>query len=149
MEVKYLINYVNNIFKNYQLKRKNNTWYYYTNECITVFNLQKSKFGENYYFLNFGIFIKIFDENMVMPKEYKCHLRFRIKENDCYEYFNTENDMDDKEREEGIENTIKEIIMEKIYKLSTITGIKNYFNEKKELLESMYIEKNAREYLGF
>jgi hypothetical protein len=148
MKTKYLINCVNNIFKKYNLKRKNKSWYYSTNECTNVFNLQKSSFGENSYFLNFGIFIKTFDENIIMPPEYKCHLRFRIIENDCWEYFNLENGIADKEREEGIEKTIKEIVMDKIYKLSTIDSIKDYYKNK-ELLKGMYIEKNAREYLGF
>lgn len=57
-------------------KKKANGWYRNTDETITVLLLQKSSYGNQYYF-NVGAVVKKLD-HVPFPKEQQCHLRTRL-----------------------------------------------------------------------
>lgn len=58
-------------------KRKSKTWYAANDECISVVNLQKSQYGDQYY-INFGVALRALSPPD-FPKEYQCHIRFRLE----------------------------------------------------------------------
>lgn len=59
-------------------KRKTDTWYLQKSDFICVLNLQKSAWGNKYY-INLGVYIKD-DSSLDFPKEYQCHIRWRLTE---------------------------------------------------------------------
>lgn len=59
-------------------RRKQNTWRRYADEVVQVLNLQKSRFGQQYY-LNFGVWLRVLEEAKE-PKEEQCHIRIRADE---------------------------------------------------------------------
>ncbi len=57
-------------------KKKSDTWLYEAKDTITVINLQKSQYGQQYY-VNAAIWVKALGQNKA-PKENQCHIRFRL-----------------------------------------------------------------------
>jgi hypothetical protein len=77
--IKELEKEMSTLMKSNGYKKKGTTWYKETNEVISVLNLQKSKWGEQVY-INFGAFVKQLQDGMQFPKEYQCHVRFRLED---------------------------------------------------------------------
>ena len=74
-EPKILTDAIGKSLKPAGFKRKSDTWFLSTDETISILNLQKSDFGRRYY-VNIGVWLKCIGE-VDVPKEYKCHIRFR------------------------------------------------------------------------
>jgi hypothetical protein len=137
METKYLIDLVNKLLKDYKLKRKRSSWYYFTDECIVVFNLQRSLYSSVYY-INIGTLIKKIYDKLIYPKEYECHLKIRV--NDGEGLFDLENKMSDEEREIGIKKIIEEEIIGKIIQFSTIEGILKLYKDDPSIMTNTFFE---------
>lgn len=60
MEKKDFVKYLDNLFKPFGFQKKGNKWYVESEELIKAINIQKSKFGDNYY-LNYGFILKSLD----------------------------------------------------------------------------------------
>lgn len=63
-------------FKELGFTKRNATWHLETVDAIHVFNIQKSQWGENYYF-NAGIYFRALGFS-VSPTQPYCHIRTRI-----------------------------------------------------------------------
>lgn len=59
-------------------RKRRLTWHPDWPDAITVFNVQKSQWGDQFY-LNFGIYLKALG-NEKTPPEYACHVRARMEE---------------------------------------------------------------------
>ena len=57
-------------------RRKGNSWYKTTAECIVVFNLQHSLYGKMFY-INLAALLRKGDD-LLFPKEYQCDIRMRF-----------------------------------------------------------------------
>ncbi|KSV75941.1 hypothetical protein N185_15965 [Sinorhizobium sp. GW3] len=64
------------LLKDYGFKPKGNSWYFRAEETISIVNLQKSQYGDQYY-VNFAVVFRALmgDE---FPKERHGHIRFRL-----------------------------------------------------------------------
>lgn len=60
MEKKDFVKYLDNLFKPFGFQKKGKNWYVESEELIKTINIQKSKFGDNYY-LNYGFILKSLD----------------------------------------------------------------------------------------
>lgn len=60
MVKKDFVKYLDNLFKPFGFQKKGNNWYVESEELIKTINIQKSKFGDNYY-LNYGFILKSLD----------------------------------------------------------------------------------------
>lgn len=74
-----LLGIMNKFLKKEGYIKKSSSFYKTHSNAIFVINLQKSQWGEAYYF-NIGIFFKEIEPNIEFPKEYQCHMRFRIED---------------------------------------------------------------------
>lgn len=59
-----------------RFRKKQQNWYFDTDDCVEMINLQKDDFGGRFY-INLGIMVKYLDQTPE-PKEYKCHVRIRL-----------------------------------------------------------------------
>jgi hypothetical protein len=57
-------------------RKKGQNWYYRTDDCVCMFNLDKSRWGGQF-FLNLGVMVSKIDPTET-PLEYRCHVRCRI-----------------------------------------------------------------------
>lgn len=72
---------VQDALKDAQFQRKASVWYRDLEETVTVVDVQKSNFGEQYY-INLGVLVKNVPPThgaKVPPKENQCHIRVRIE----------------------------------------------------------------------
>ena len=66
------------LLKTHGFKKKSNSWYLDNEECVSVVNLQKSQYGDQFY-INLGIAFKTLG-TVDFPAAYKCHVQFRLEE---------------------------------------------------------------------
>lgn len=64
------------ILKPHGFRKKKHHWYYDSDDCICVVNLQKDDFGGRYY-INLGVLVTRIDKTQ-NPLENKCHIRMRL-----------------------------------------------------------------------
>src|SRR5690606_2510580 len=67
---------ISDILKPLAFRKKGPNWYFYTDECVCMINLQKSEWGGQYY-INVAILVTPLTMEK-MPLEYRCHIRARI-----------------------------------------------------------------------
>ena len=72
---KILTDAIGKSLKSAGFKKKSDTWFLTTEETISILNLKKSDFGRQYY-VNIGVWLKCIGQTDI-PKDYKCHIRFR------------------------------------------------------------------------
>lgn len=65
------------LLKTHGFKKKSNSWYLDNVESISVVNLQKSQFGDQFY-INLGVAFKALG-TVKFPAANKCHVRFRLE----------------------------------------------------------------------
>jgi len=126
---------VGKILKSKGYKKKGNTWYKTTPECIVVFNLQHSSYGKMYY-INLAALLRKGD-NLLFPKEYQCDVRMRFPIMQIEDYstqmiLDLESAIDEEKRSTLIEHIVDESLLILI-KLESIDGIIELYNEKPEL----------------
>ena len=116
-------------------KKKGNSWYKTTSECIVVFNLQHSVYGKMYY-LNLAALLRK-GNDLQFPKEYQCDVRMRFPTMQI-EGYSTQMilDLDSAINEEKRSVLIERIINDSILilqKLESIDGIIELYDEMPEL----------------
>ena len=126
---------VHPIMKANSFRRKGNSWYKTTAECIVVFNLQHSLYGKMFY-INLAALLRKGDD-LLFPKEYQCDIRMRfpIMEIEGYStqmILDLESTIDEQLRSRLIENIIN-ISIPILQKLESIDGIIELYGEKPEL----------------
>jgi hypothetical protein len=73
--VKVLESAIHGVLKPQGFTKKGATWRRVSNEIISVLNLQKSQWGDDYY-INVGVFIKSVGSRED-PRKHDCHIRGR------------------------------------------------------------------------
>ncbi len=64
-----------NVFREYGFKRKGRNYYLdFQNDLLLIFGLQKSAYGCDYYYINYGFAIKSVNAHMPFPKDYEANL---------------------------------------------------------------------------
>lgn len=124
---------VYSVMKENGFRRKGNSWYKTTEECIVLLNLQHSMWS-SYYFVNLACFLRKQDESISYPQEHRCPIRSRIprfgaNEEDYDQITDLENDMTNSEREKSIMNLLNNYCIPTLNELSSIEGIKRIFEE--------------------
>lgn len=66
------------LLKAHGFKNKSNSWYLDDEESVSVVNLQKSRYGDQYY-INLGVAFKVLGV-VGFPAAHKCHVSFRLEE---------------------------------------------------------------------
>ena len=100
---------VHPLMKANSFRRKGNSWYKTTAECIVLFNLQHSSYGKMFY-INLAALLRKGDD-ILFPKEYQCDIRMRfpIMEIEGYStqmILDLESTIDEQLRSRLIENII-------------------------------------------
>lgn len=126
---------VHPLMKANSFRRKGNSWYKTTAECIVLFNLQHSSYGKMFY-INLAALLRKGDD-ILFPKEYQCDIRMRfpIMEIEGYStqmILDLESTIDEQLRSRLIENIINISILI-LQKLESIDGIIELYGEKPEL----------------
>lgn len=76
MEQKAFIKLCTNILKQYGFEKKNSNYYRdFHNDFILVFGLQKSAYGGNYYYIEYGFIIQSINKYMPYPKYHQANIR--------------------------------------------------------------------------
>jgi Domain of unknown function (DUF4304) len=109
--------------------KKSDTWYFRNDEVVLLVNLQKSQYGNQYY-LNCGVGLKSLGV-VDFPKEYQCHIRFRIEgvmpegsEKNIAALLNLEDmSISEIQRKDEISKLIAEYVLPTLTALSSINGI--------------------------
>jgi len=127
-------------------KRKRANWYFETSESICVLNLQKSRWGHQYY-INLGVFVKKLGD-VSFPKEHQCHIRGRLSglvgnKSEFEQFLNLENHaFSDDQRKQGIVAALRDQIPF-LSKLGTLAGIESCLrgDNLSQFLVSLKVEK--------
>ncbi|EKO5173772.1 DUF4304 domain-containing protein [Vibrio vulnificus] len=110
-------------------KKKSDSWYWSNDEVVLLVNLQKSQYGDQYY-VNGGVALKSLGA-VDFPKDYHCHIRFRLtavvseEESKKIELaFDLENEsLSDLQRKEEILRLVKGVALPILKGCSTKSGI--------------------------
>ena len=118
---------VHPIMKANGFRRRGNSWYKTIGECIVLLNLQHSNWSSLYY-INLACFLRKTDPLMLFPQEYKCPIRWRIPNNgkhgeSYHDITDLENNMNDRDREEGIENILNDYCIPALNKVGVMYGV--------------------------
>ena len=77
MDADALIEGIHPLLKQHGFKKSNATWRREQGESIAIFNVQKSQWGGDRYYVNLGTYFRAFGSN-ALPTENKCHVRVRL-----------------------------------------------------------------------
>lgn len=76
MEQKAFLKLCTSVFKQYDFEKKNNNYYRrFDNDIMLVFGLQKSAYGGNYYYLEYGFVFQSINKYMPYPKYHQANIR--------------------------------------------------------------------------
>ena len=130
------------LLKEYGFKKKGYNWIKEQNECIKIFNIQKSQFGKQVY-LNIGFIIKkvMKDDHILM---YKCPIQIRLDELIGKKYLDFENDIISSERCEAF----KALIKKNPYSFITMNGSREDLNKFVKDSNTQFVTGEAKKYLG-
>jgi hypothetical protein len=127
MDSKEFKNVFDKIAKVYGFERLHGCWYKDSAECIVVLDLQKSNFGD-YYEMNIKIFIQgMLENNYIKNKNtFKKDVGdvFRRQPQEFSHIFDFDEPMNDRERENKLEQLFKEFIVPFTEKSLSKSGIK-------------------------
>ncbi len=133
-------------------KQKSDSWYMANNETISVVNLQKSAYGEQYY-VNVGLWLKDLGDAET-PKEHHCHIRCRWKSliQEDEKYLERLLDLDDTsfsddERSAKIGHFVEMNVVPFLQKCASLEGLRSLYKSSVWPKASL-IHRNARELLG-
>ena len=123
------------IMKANGFRRKGNSWYKTTAECIVVFNLQHSLYGKMFY-INLAALLRK-GNDLLFPKEYQCDIRMRFPIMEIEGYptqmiLDLESTIGEKLRPMLICNIINSS-MPILQKLESIDGVIELYGETPEL----------------
>lgn len=140
-----MVEFVNSYLKPLGFQRKDKTWYKENPETITVFALQRSRWGDIYY-ANLCVNFRGLSEEK-RPKFYKCHSCIRAENfgENTVEYLDLEKDIDENIRKQRIEQLLDKSLSI-LNKMATEAGFKEQLKEFNPRLFRPYTE--AQKYLG-
>lgn len=76
MEQKAFLKLCTSVFKQYGFEKKNNNYYRcFDNDVMLVFGLQKSAYGGNCYYLEYGFVFQSINKYMPYPKYHQANIR--------------------------------------------------------------------------
>jgi len=139
---KKLYNFIDAILKPLGYRRKKDTWYLHTDDCICFLSICKSPFG-GYYEDVMGCFLKeIYDEQDEFPRYYKHNLVYGIDNVAGNEIVRRAFDLEkgefiNNEREEIIKDLIENYVVPFLKDVSTKAGIINAVKKYKGLNKRM------------
>ncbi|MBK8255163.1 MAG: DUF4304 domain-containing protein [Polyangiaceae bacterium] len=129
--------------------RKRDTWYRATEDLIQVLNVQKSRYGQQYY-LNLGIWLKPLGE-VQFPKENVCHVRIRARQLDEATRAEFEKCLDldsgitPEERENQIRRLVDDVVLPFFARCESIAQIRQVYNSG--VLKRAAVLSTAQEFL--
>ncbi len=78
MDAESFIKAVGPLLKGYGFKKSNATWRKEQGESVAVFNVQKSPWGGETYYVNIGTYFHVLGSD-TSPTENKCHVQVRLE----------------------------------------------------------------------
>jgi hypothetical protein len=122
-----------NPLKKLGFSKKSNSWYWANEEVILVVNLQKSRYGEQY-FVNCGIALKSLGADG-FPKEHLCDIRFRLssvvpkeKREECDAVFDLEKVvLNDQERKAAVASFFEQYGLSLLIDCTSVTSINDAY----------------------
>lgn len=78
METSDYINEMKTLLKERGFKKTALTWRLFSDGCVLVFNIQKSQWDKDTFYINAGIYFASLGSE-VNPSENKCHVRTRLE----------------------------------------------------------------------
>ena len=126
-------------------QKKGTSWYKENSETITVFALDKSRWGEIYYVYLCVLFKDLSDDKR--PKFYKCHSNIRVEHfgENTEEYLNLENNMDDKARKTRVGNLL-DMAISILNQEETVIGFKKLISKYNH--DIFWLTDEAKKLLG-
>lgn len=129
-------NIIDSLLKPYGFKKKGDTWYLETEECICFFSFGKSDLGKLEHVM--GSFLKeIMQEKTSYPKYYDAHLKYSLNFFDDINIdktiFRIENKVYEASREESLKHLIAHHAIPFLIDVSTKEGIKRAVYKYPEL----------------
>jgi Domain of unknown function (DUF4304) len=109
-------------------EKKSGSWYRRSEEVIAVSNLQKSQYGQRYYF-NQGFWLRELDDERY-PKPNKLHVQMRLEgllpaaEDRINELLDLEREMTDEQRMRELRVLLDEKLLPLIERASTVGGLR-------------------------
>lgn len=140
-----LFKFIENYIKPLGFQKKESSWYKENPETVTIFALDKSRWGDIYYIYLCVVFKGLTEEKRL--KFYKSHSQLRaesIGEN-TEEYLNLEENIDENIREDRIKQLLDKSISI-LMKMETERGFKELLKEFNPRL--FMLNSKAQEYLG-
>ncbi len=125
---------INECVKPKKFRKKATNWYFDTDDCVEMINLQKDDFGGRFY-INLGVMVKNLDQTPE-PKEYKCHVRIRLDRlvddrDRIMRALNLEDaSMTGDERFAAVSEAINTHALPFLSSMGTVDGIKKILTEK-------------------
>ncbi len=128
--------------------RRRTSWYWQTDDVIQVVNLQKSRWGNQYY-LNFGVWLLPLGKSKA-PLESKCHIRWRIDElpraRRTAELLDLERPLPDAERSAKLRRIMQSVFLRFSQQCASCAGLKQLW--KSGSLEDELVTWPAQRYLA-
>jgi len=123
---------INKVLKPLGFKKKGVSWYLNNPQTITILEIQRSKWSENYY-LNLGIYLKEKGEEVIDVQECKCHIRTRLtklldNKSDLEKYLNYAgiNDTEILLNIDKVEDILKEFFFRNVENFEDVESVVNY-----------------------
>ncbi len=142
---------VTSVLKPEGYRKKKTNWYLETDDCILMVNLQKSRWGGQFY-INLAVLITDLNKNNT-PQEYECHIRARLDEvvpnqNEVKKTLDLEDTTIPTETKiETLANALNAYGIPFLSSLNTLSKIKEKLQRQE--LKKIAIRLDMREYLGF
>jgi hypothetical protein len=146
---KELYSFIDKIFKSHDFIRKGGEWYFYTDECVVVFGIGKSKWGGQYGTVLTTLIRAI--EDKPFPKTNQSHihglgLEFLVDNREELERaLDLEKVFNKDEREEIINKALKDTAIPFLFKISSVNGIKDALTKYDDL--KYYVTLILKNYL--
>ena len=140
-----LIECIDSYLKPLGFHRKEKSWYKEDIETITVFAIDRSRWGEMYY-VYIGVLFRNLSKEM-RPKFYKCHGYMRVEHlgEKTEEYLNFEKEIDEDWRRQRIEELMNKSLRV-LEKMKTVAGFRELL--KQFDLKIFMLNVEAQKYLG-
>ncbi len=147
-----IIQLVDRVLNPYGFKRRKNTWYLDAPEIIAVVDLQKSRWGQQF-FINLAFYLKSLGSER-FPKENHCHARVRLSALlDTAERakFDQALDLEDtsfsqSQREEVIETALRRSGLPLLQAGRSLDALRTFLTERE--VPSLFLAKEARSALA-
>ncbi len=145
MEKKELMKIIDNVLKLNGFNKKGNSWYSENDTIIKKVDIQKSKFGNNYY-LNYGFILKRLELDRLEMHIFNQLSSVNDAENKrIMELLNFENGITDERRENELKIFIEQNMVNILNKVNSETDIVNELKKHPHLND---VPLNVKKYLN-